>query len=303
MNDSARGVAAIVAACSLWGLSGLYFGQIREVPALEVLAYRVVWTVVFFLVLFTIRGRLGEFRRLLSNRELLPRLALSTVAISVNWFGYIWAIGHGHATEASLGYYIFPLLAVLLGFVVFGERFSRLQSFAVALAVAAVLVLSVGLGAPPWISLLIAGSFGIYGVFKKAMSVGPVISVAAETALLLPVALAWLAWLHLGSDGAVAAGWELFYLPLSAFFTGLPLVLFSYASKRLAYATLGLVQYMNPTLQFTVAMIYFGEPFGLVRGIAFPLIWAGVALYCLDLWRQDRRARRSSRTASAVSTT
>lgn len=296
-GEGLRGIAAIVSACTIWGLSGLYFGRIDNVPALEILAHRVVWSVVFFLILFAAQGRLGELARLLGPTGPRGRIALATLMISVNWFGYVWAVKNGHATEASLGYYIFPLIAVALGYLAFGERFSRLQMVAIALAVSAVTVLTVWLGQPPWISLLLAGTFGLYGMIKKGMSAGPVISVGAETILLAPLAVVYLAWLHLAGTGAIRQGAaEVGYLALSAIFTGMPLVLFSYASRRLRYATLGLVQYMNPTLQFTVAMLYFAEPFGPAHAVAFPLIWAGVALYCYDLWRQDR-ALRAERAA------
>jgi len=288
-GEGIRGIAAIVTACTIWGLSGFYFGQIREVPAIEVLAHRVVWSLLFFLILFAYQNRLRALLSLVGTRGEPGRVALAAVAISANWLGYVWAVQNGHATEASLGYYIFPLVAVALGYLAFGERFSRAQKLAITLALSAVAVLTVWLGQPPWISLLLAGTFGIYGLIKKGMSAGPVLSVGGETLLLAPVAVAWLGWLHLQGGGAFGQGaGTVAYLALSAAFTGVPLVLFSYASRRLRYATLGLVQYLNPTLQFTVAMLYFAEPFGPAHAVAFPLIWAGVAVYCWDLWRQER---------------
>lgn len=288
-GEGIRGVAAIVSACTIWGLSGLYFGRIDTVPAIEILAHRVIWSVLFFLALFAIQGRLTELRRLLGSGGPRVRIALATTMISINWLGYVWAVKNGHATEASLGYYIFPLVAVALGYMAFGERFNRVQMLAIALALCAVTVLTVWLGQPPWISLLLAGTFGLYGMIKKGLSAGPVISVGAETVLLAPLAVGYLLWLHASGIGAFRQGAGLVgYLMLSAMFTGVPLVLFSYASRRLRYATLGLVQYMNPTLQFAVAMLYFAEPFGPAHAVAFPLIWAGVALYCWDLWRQER---------------
>lgn len=296
-GEEIRGIAAIVSACTIWGLSGLYFGRIDTVPALEILAHRVVWSVLFFMALFAMQGRLGELARLLGPSGPRGRIALGTLMISVNWFGYVWAVKNGHATEASLGYYIFPLVAVVLGYLAFGERFSRPQMLAIALALSAVTVLTIWLGQPPWISLLLAGTFGFYGMIKKGLAAGPVISVGAETVLLAPLAVGYLLWLHIAGTGAFHQGaGQVGYLMLSAIFTGMPLVLFSYASRRLRYATLGLVQYLNPTLQFCVAMLYFAEPFGPAHAVAFPLIWAGVALYCYDLWRQDR-ALRAARAA------
>ncbi|NNU81870.1 EamA family transporter RarD [Halovulum dunhuangense] len=292
MTNEMRGVAAIVAACTIWGLSGLYFDGISHVGPLEVLSHRVIWSLAFFILLFTLQKRLPEFRAAFSQPRRLGRIGLAAIAVSANWFGYIWAIQNGHATEASMGYYIFPLVAVAMGYFAFGERFSPLQRTAIALALGAVLVLTLQLGTPPWIALILAASFGTYGLIKKALPLGPVLSVGVETALLLPLALGFLIWQGTAGRLVAVTPGDVAYLMLSAGFTGVPLVLFSYASRRLAYATLGLVQYMNPTLQFVIAMIYFGEPFGPAQALAFPLIWAGVALYCVDLWRRDRAARR-----------
>lgn len=297
MSDGLKGILALVATSSLWGFSGIYFHAIGHIPVLEVLAHRVVWSVVFFLGVFAVQGRLREFGRTLATPRLLLALAATACVVSVNWGLYIWAVQEGHATEASLGYYIFPLVAVALGFAVFGERFSWVQSAAIALAALAILVLTVSLGTPPWIALILGTTFGIYGLIKKALAVGPVMSVAVEVTVLSPVALIWLGSVHLTGGGAFGsdplATWA---LPLSVFFTGVPLVLFSYASRRLAYATLGLVQYLNPSLQFLVATLYLAEPFTRADAIAFPLIWAGVALYCVDIWRRDRSARRIAAT-------
>ena len=295
MSDALKGILALVCASTIWGMSGIYFDQVAQVPALEVLAHRVVWSLVFFLLFFAIQGRLGELRAVLTTPRLAGMLSLTTLMVSVNWFGFIWSIQNGHATEASLGYYIFPLVAVLLGYIMFRERFSLPQIIAILLAAVAVLSLTLGLGQVPWIALLLSATFGIYGSLKKVVPVGPVMSVACEVAILSPLALALLVWLALEGRGSFGSGAGLEgWLMLSAAFTGLPLVLFSYGSKRLNYATLGLIQYLNPTYQFIVAMVYFAEPFTRAHAVAFPLIWFGVALYCLDLWRQDRSARRRS---------
>jgi len=297
MTESLKGVAAILLACTLWGLSGIYFDKIAHVPPLEVLAHRMIWSSVFFLALFALQGRLREFGRTLRRPRNLAVLTGTAILISINWFGYIWAIQNSHATEASLGYYIFPLVAVALGFVVLRERFNMLQLLAVACAVLAVLVMTMGLGTVPWVALMLAATFGTYGLIKKMLEMGPVMSVAIEILILLPLALIWLGSVHMTGQGAFGTDLATaLWLMASVLFTGVPLVLFSYASRRLTYATLGVLQYLNPTLQFAVAMVYFGEAFTPVHAIAFPLIWVGVGLYCLNIWRQDRRSRRQARS-------
>jgi chloramphenicol-sensitive protein RarD len=212
--------------------------------------------------------------------------------IAANWFLFIYSVQVGKATEASLGYYIFPLVSVLLGVVFFRERLGRLQGIAVALAVVAVVVLTIGLGVAPWVSLIIALTFGLYGVIKKRLTLGPVLSVMVEVLLLSPVAIAVLliAW----QEGRVPVGdgaGDLVLLMISGPLTATPLILFSYATKRVQLATVGLVQYLNPTLQFLVATLVFAEPFGVWHAVAFPLIWLALALYSgASLWR----ARRAS---------
>ena len=295
MSDGLKAILALVAASTIWGLSGIYFDVLREVPPLEVLSHRVLWSLAFFLALFAVQGRLRVFAGLVRQKRLMVWLGVTTLMVSANWYGYIWSIQNGYATQASLGYYMFPLMAVLFGFVLFRERFNRVQATAIAMATLAVVTLTVGLGAVPWIALLLAVTFATYGSLKKSLPVGPVMSVACEVLIAAPVALGLLIWLHAQGLGAFGASPQVsIWLALSAGFTGLPLVLFSYASKRLAYATVGLIQYLNPTLQFAVAMLYFAEPFTGTHAIVFPLIWTGVALYCIDLWRQERSARTHS---------
>lgn len=293
MSNGLKGALAALAASTIWGVSGIYFDVLRDVPPFEVLAHRVIWSLVFFLGLFAVTGRLGEFAGVLRRPRLVALLGLTSLLVAANWLGYIWAIQNGRATEASLGYYMFPLMSVALGYVLFRERFSRAQAIAIGLAALAVVVLTIGLSAAPWLGVFLAITFSLYGSMKKALPVGPVMSVAVEVAVLAPVVGVWL----LVAGSAFGAGFLItLWLMLSVVFTGLPLVLFSYASKRLAYSSLGLLGYLNPTLQFTVAMVYFMEPFTGAHAIAFPLIWCGVALYCIDIWRQDRSARIASRS-------
>ncbi len=212
--------------------------------------------------------------------------------------------------QASLGYFIYPLIAVLIGAFVFGEGMGWLKVSAVGLAALAVLVLTFGLGQLPWISLVLATTFGIYGLIKKRTTVGPVISVTAEVAVIAPFLLIWLLGVHNQlwgpsiDDGSAAFGADVFdttLLMLSGPLTALPLILFSYAARRLAMATVGLMQYVNPSLQFLVAVLVFSEPFTRWHAIAFPLIWCALALYSLHAIRQERSARINGKSVSTSS--
>ncbi|WP_323764349.1 EamA family transporter RarD [Marinovum sp.] len=302
------GILAMVAACCIWGLSGLYYRMLAEIPALEVLAHRTLWSAVFFAVVIAVQGRLGELRAMLAGRGVVV-VALAALMISTNWFFFIWSVSNGHATEASLGYYIFPLVAVLLGRLVFGERLSRAQWLAVGLAATAVALLTWGLGAAPWISLVLAFSFGFYGLIKKQMSAGPVISVTGEVLVLVPIALvvimlsgseqgAGLARLRaVGTEAGLSWG-TLALLIGAGPLTAMPLILFSTAARRVPMATVGLVQYLNPTLQFLVAMLIFAEPVSQWHGVAFPMIWAALAIYTLASLGRDRAERRLARQSS-----
>lgn len=308
MPARAAGLIAMTGACVIWGLSPLYWKLLAAVPAAEVLAHRTLWSLVTFLAILALRGRLGALRSAFASRREMLLTAAAAALVSVNWFGFIYAVQIGRTMEASLGYYIFPLVAVLFGYLLDGDRLRPLQWLAVALAATAVAVLTAGLGVVPRISLMLAVSFGLYGVLKRRLKTDPMASVTAEVVLLAPIALAWLAAVHLAGWGA-APGREAaafgadpglsLLLAVSGVLTGLPLILFSYASQRITLPTLGLMTYLNPTLQFFCATLAFGEPVTLWHAIAFPMIWAGLALYSLDGWR----AWRSASIAAAGSVT
>ncbi|MFQ1700595.1 EamA family transporter RarD [Loktanella agnita] len=289
MSDSTRGVAALLLACTVWGLSPLYYALLKHVPAAEVLAYRSLWSLVFFVLILLAQGRLGLVRQAIAGRQVWL-IGLAAVMIASNWFGFIFAIQAGHGMEASLGYYIFPLVAVILGWAIFDERLGRAQWVAVALAMLAVVGLTWGLGVPPWIALALAVTFGAYGVAKKQLDLGPVVSVTAEVVLLAPIAIGWLVF----AGTQIGAGtWQTHaLLALSGPLTASPLILFSYAARRVRMATVGVVQYINPTLQFGCAVLVFGEVFTRWHGIAFPLIWLALAIYSVAAIRQDRASRR-----------
>lgn len=296
MSEKIKGIAAMVLACVIWGFSAIYYKQIAHVPPLEVLSHRTLWSLVFLFGLLAYTRRLGEIRALLSDKRSLMIIGVAALVITVNWFTYILSVQIGRLVESSLGYYIFPLVAVVLGYLFLGERLAWLQWVAVGLAACAVVLLTMGLGVAPWISLILAGSMGIYGLAKKSLAAGPVVSVMGEVIVLAPLAMIWLWGVHqLGWTGLVGReggffgdGWDSGLLMLAGPLTAGPLVLMSYAMKRLTLASVGLLQYLNPTLQFGVGVLIFMEPFTKWHFIAFGMIWAGLALYSLQSLRQDR---------------
>ena len=286
MNEGRKGVLAIVGAATIWGLSSILYKALAAVPPLEVLSHRTLWSTVFLGAVLLAQGRAAEVRALAARPRVWAVLTVSATAVGANWLMFIHAVQTGQALEASLGYYIFPLIAVGLGFLVLGERFTRVQSVAIGLAAAAVIVLTLGLGAAPWMALMLAVTFAAYGLIKRWVSVGPLLSVFVETLILSPLALLWLwgmhtgAWTDIGGRPGGMFGHDLAtsaMLACSGPLTGGPLILFSYATRRIPYVTLGLVQYLNPTLQFIVAVALFGQPFTWWHAIAFTLIWSGLA--------------------------
>lgn len=312
MTEAGKGVIAMAAACMIWGLSPMYYKQLAHVPPLEVLAHRTIWSLAFFGMVLLFQRRLQEVWRLLRRPAGLAAVAAAAAMISFNWFLFIWSVQVGRAVEASLGYYIFPLVSVLMGVVVYRETLRPAQGVAVAMAALAVGILTWGLGAAPWLSLALAFSFGFYGVIKKYVSAGPVVSVTGEVCVLLPLALVWLYGVHAqGWTGLVGRNLATFghslqdsvLLMVSGPLTATPLILFSFASRRVTMATVGLVQYLNPTLQFLVATLVFAEPFTEWHAIAFPLIWLALAIYSVWAVRQEKSARRASTSSSTVSTT
>jgi chloramphenicol-sensitive protein RarD len=304
MTEAGKGVAALIAACTVWGLSGLYYKLLAHVPPIEILAHRTIWSLVFFTLVLLAQGRLAQLRAALATPRAIGIVIFAALMISTNWFVFILSIQIGKATEASLGYYLFPLVAVGIGRVIFGERLSRMQAMAVGLAAIAVTVLTLGLWAAPWIALVLSISFGLYGLVKKRLSAGPVVSVTAEVLVLSPIALIVLILAHRGDGGAFGADiMDSLMLMFAGVLTAGPLMLFSYASKRVRMGTVGLVQYINPTLQFLVAVMIFSEPFSSWHLIAFALIWTALALYSASSVVLERAARKARVSASTVSTT
>ncbi len=310
MTEAEKGVLAIVAACLIWGFATLYYKAMAHVPPLEVLSHRVLWTLLFFGALLAVQGRFAEVGRLIFGPKGL-RVAMAGAVIALNWGVFIWAIQAGYAVESSLGYYILPLVSVVMGVALMGERLMPAQAVAVALAALAVLVLTYGMGVAPWIALILAFSFAPYLVLKKEMAAPAVVSVTAEVLVIAPVAVVWLmgahfaGWLEFGRPGGLW-GQDLYatlMLPVTGLISGLPLILLSWGAQRVRLSTLGVVQYLNPTLQAFSAVVVMGEPFTPWHGLAFGLIWAALAIYSLTAIRQERAARREVSSAPTSATT
>jgi len=290
---AASGLAAAIGAFVLWGIFPLYLKPLSDVSALQIMAHRIVWCCLLVFAWLGLRGELTEVRDALADPATRRRLMASALLISMNWLVYVWAVTHGHTVEASLGYFINPLLNVVLGVLLLHERLSRPQWVAIALAAAGVAYLTVFAGRPPWIALVLAASFGTYGLIRKVVNVESVPGLAAETLLLAPFALGFLLWIEAqgsGSFGHVGAGVNALLVG-SGLVTALPLALFAYGARLIPYSTIGVVQYIGPTLQLLIGVLVFHEPFSRNRAVGFVMIWTALAIYAVDgMWRRRRGA-------------
>ena len=286
------GLAAAIAAFTIWGVLPLYLKPLAHLPALEIMAHRIVWCCLLVFLWLALRGEVPAVRTALASPGTRYRLMASAALISVNWLIYVWSIGHGHVIDASLGYFINPLLNVVLGVLVLGERLNGAQKFAVGLAAVGVVYLAVIAGRPPWIALALAASFGGYGLIRKVVKVEAVPGLATETLLLAPFALGFLLWVEMRGSGAMGhSAPHIDALLLgSGLVTALPLALFAYGARLIPLSTVGLVQYIGPTLQFLLGVWVFHEAFTLQRGVGFLFIWTALAVYAVDgLWRNRRQ--------------
>jgi len=286
------GIVYALLAFVTWGLFPLYLRQVASVHPVEVVLHRSAWSLLFLLVLLALLRRFEWLRAVLGQPRLLGLFTLSALLLSGNWLVYVFAVQSGHVVEASLGYFINPIVNVLLGVLVLHERLNRVQWTAVALAAAGVLWLTVLAGRPPWIALTLALSFGLYGLMRKTSSLGALEGLALETLLLAPLVVPALAWWTFSGHGAMARGdlaldaWLLLGGPLTA----LALVWFAAGARRLPLATVGLLQYLSPTIQLALGVWVFREPFDQARLVGFAFIWAALLIYSLDGWRRSRLA-------------
>jgi len=288
MREAPKGIAAAAAPLAAWGLFPLYFKSLQGVPAPQVIAHRVVWSCLILLGCIALRGELKEVRVALADRRVVLRLALSATFVSVNWLVYVWAVMNGHVVDASLGYFINPLVNVLLGIALLAERLNRAQWTAVALASAGVAYLTFVAGHLPWISLTLAFSFSSYGLIRKVVHVEALPGLTVETLLLVPCASAYLLWCEASGSGAFGHSPPSIdaLLVASGPLTAITLFLFAYGTRRIPYSTVGLLQYLAPSLQLACAVFVFHEPFARTHAVGFALIWTALIIYAGDgLWR------------------
>jgi chloramphenicol-sensitive protein RarD len=287
-----KGLFAAIAAYAIWGVFPLYWYLLKQVPSLQIIAHRLVWCAVFVVGFLVLREGWGWLRQALARPRVGWLLLISRVLISSNWGIYIWAVTHGRVIDASLGYFINPLVNVLLGVLVLRERLNALQWTAVAIAAAGVAWLALLHGTPPWISLALACTFAVYGLIRKIAHVDAIPGLAIESLILLPLALGWLVFAQLRGDGAFTAGAVEVDLLLvfGGAVTALPLIGFAYGARRIPYSLVGILQYIAPTLQLLCGVWLLGEAFSATQAIGFGCIWLALALYAFDGWSRARRA-------------
>jgi chloramphenicol-sensitive protein RarD len=290
---SPRGLLAGAGAFTIWGVFPVYLHPLREVPALQVIAHRVVWSCLFILAWMVWRGELRDLSAIFTRRALWTRLLLSAALISTNWLVYVWGVSHGHIVETSLGYYISPLMNVVLGIFILRERLNAVQWLAIALAAVAVVYITLEAGRPPWIAFALAVSFSLYGLVRKVISVEALPGLATETILLIPLAVAYLLWCEANGSGALTReGAEVAALLVgSGLVTAVPLFLFAYAARLLPYSTVGVLQYIGPSLQLACGVWLFHERFDVARAAGFVLIWVALAIYATDGVLRSRAAQ------------
>ena len=301
-QNSSAGVGYAVLAFLAWGLLPLYWKALHTVPAREVLAHRVIWSLIVVVLLLFYKKQFPLLKATLKHRRSMLVFTGSAFLIGGNWWLYIWAVNAGHVLESSLGYFINPLISVLFGFVLLKERLSRGQTIAIILAGLGVLNLTINFGTFPWIALTLALTFGIYGLLRKTAPADSLIGLSVETLIMSPLAIIFLIVQEMTKDGAFghalgfgqSANWNQVVLLMGAGgVTAFPLLWFAHAARRLKLSSIGFLQYLSPTCQFLLAVFVFKETFTKVHLLSFSLIWAALALYSFESWRHMRRTKKS----------
>ncbi len=288
-ENTRLGVVAGIVAYITWGLVPIFFKQIAEVPADEIIAHRVVWAMLLMTLIIGFGRGFGDALRVARIPKQLARIALASALVISNWLTFVWGVNNGHILEASLGYFILPLFNVALGVLVLKEHLRPLQWLAVLLATTGVAVEAVRAGGLPWIALVLAGTFGIYGLLRKQLPLDAASGLFLETVCMTPPALVWLAWLaysgqsHFGAGPGLLPARDLMLIATGAV-TAIPLLLFAVAARRLPLNLLGFLQYLAPTITFLLAVLVYHEPLDLTRTLAFAVIWIGLAVYSFDLF-------------------
>lgn len=293
-----RAFAYALATHCIWGALPVYLLLVKEVPPLEFVAWRTLFTLPVCLLFVALQGRFGEVARTMANGRTLRTLLASSALIAVNWFVYVWSIQTDHVYAASLGYYVLPLVMMLLGFLFLKERLSRWQSGAVALATIGVGALALGAVTTLGVTLILATTFGFYGLLRKTVSAGPLVGLTIEATILLPLVVGYLSWLGFAGEGITLGrdAIESLAIILSGALTAIPLILFATATRALPYTVIGFLQFLSPTFIFILGLTVFGEELHPAQLVCFVLIWAAIALFSWDLWRRSQRASKQGVT-------
>lgn len=301
MREGSKGVLAMALASTIWGFTGYYFKLVDQASHWEVLAHRIWWSLLTFLLIILLRKKIREFLMLLFfDTRTTIKFFFGSSMITLNWIIFLFAVQNGYATEASLGYFIFPLTAVLAGSIFLKEKFTRWQWFALGIAALGVGILTISKGVLPWIPLSLAITFLAYSLVKKNLTVDPIMSVTTDVLLVAPIALGFLVYVHwsgVGEVGTKPVGFfgnnpfhTLMYL-FSGLFTAGPLILLTYSTARIKYTEVGLIQYLNPTLQFLLATLVIGEVVSNATLVCFCFIWIALAIYSFEQLRLERDSR------------
>jgi len=292
LQEQRRGLAITAFTFTLWGLVPVYWHLLQAVPSQQIIAHRIIWSTVLVVAWLLLSAGTGWWKQIAAQKRALPTLALSSVAIAFNWGLYIWAINAGHVIETSLGYFINPLVSVVLGVVVLKERLRGLQWLAVGCAALGVAWLTYDAGTPPWIALGLACSFGLYGLLRKLISVDPVAGLGVESLYLFLPAIGFALWSENGHGGGFFSGWGWkndALLILGGAVTALPLIGFAYGVKRIPLSLVGVLQYIAPSLGLLLGVFFFRESFDAAKAIGFAAIWIGLLLFIGDsVWRSRR---------------
>ncbi|KGK03010.1 EamA family transporter RarD [Pseudoalteromonas sp. ND6B] len=301
-TEQRKGAIFACLAFFMWGLAPIYFKMIQHVSAFEILMHRVIWSVVFLILVVSVLNYWDKIKRILIQPKLILMLVVTSTLLGFNWGLFIWAINNNHMLDASLGYYINPLLNVLLGMVFLNERLRKLQGAAVALAFTGVLLQLISFGSFPVVAFSLATSFALYGLLRKKLQVDALPGILIEALILLPVALTyWWLMVPTETSNLPANDWLTNALLVSAgIVTTLPLLCFTGAAKRLQYTTLGFFQYIGPSLMFILAVVFYGEVFDAERVITFACIWSALAIFSWDSYHQSRKRRKAAIVVSGV---
>lgn len=286
------GVLLGIMAYLVWGLLPLYWKMIKVVPAQEILAHRILWSFIFVTIVVILSGKWGKMLEVFKDKKCMGYIAICSVLISINWFLYIWAVNSKHIVDASLGYYINPLMSVLFGVIFLKEKLEASQYIALVIAAAAVVFMIVLYGSVPWISLALATSFALYGLCKKMISAESTVGLAIETSILTPLALGYLIFIGFHGNGAYgsSAGVTIF-LSVAGVVTAIPLIFFAESVKRIKLSTIGFLQYLSPTLSLIIGLVVYKETFSQVDILGFGLIWVALIIYSRSLLKKSKTGK------------